>query len=95
MASPIRVAIEQCGIVGVKSTLTYMKRDIFGCITQLQVTSIKIEFSSTFCTSHDSKLKIDLVLGVVDVHLVELDHVQLFKSQGVLGVVDVPITRQR
>ena len=93
MASPISVAIEQCGIVGVKSTLTYMKRDIFGCITQL--TSIKIEFSSTFCTSHDSKLKIDLVLGVVDVHLVELDHVQLFKSQGVLGVVDVPITRQR
>ena len=93
MASPIRVAIEQCGIVGVKSTLTYMRRDISGCITQL--TSIKIEFSSTFCTSHDSKLKIDLVLGVVDVHLVELDHVQLFKSQGVLGVVDVPITRQR
>ena len=86
MASPIRVAIEQCGIVGVKSTLTYMKRDISGFLHKIQ---------SRFFQIHHSKLIIDLVLGVVDVHLVELDHVQLFKSQGVLGVVDVPITRQR
>ena len=36
----------------------------------------------------------NLVLGVVDVHLGEFNHVELLEGQGVLGVVDVPVRQE-
>ena len=57
---------------------------------------VRYWFSSPSINKHEKTCQVshdtNLVLGVVDVHLGQFNHVELLEGEGVLGVVDVPVS---